>query len=222
MKKIILLSFIAFSSISFAQNFHVVDDSTALIKSTDQTPAHWYIEVFNDVEPDSLLLRWKAHTTNVPSIWQIDLDDQDNYTTNIQDGDTTDFYLHAGLAFTQKLIIGVTLNNTPGVGSIYFDLYEPSNPSNVVTITYHMIVTQSTASIIEVTDNSWLTQKGNTFSFEEDVIGNDLLIYGTDGRELFNGKIQKEMDFTSLGQNKIVYFIVDVNGEFKSAKFILK
>jgi len=221
MKKIILLSFFAFSSISFGQNFHVVNDSTALIKSTDQSPAHWYIEVFNDVDPDSLLLRWKAHTSGVPSAWQIDLDDQDNYTTNIQDGDTADFYLHANLAFTQKLIIGATLNNTTGVGSVYFDLYEPSNPSNVVQITYHFIITQGTASFIELEDNSWLSQKGNVFTFTDDAIGKELTIYSTEGKVLFSGKIEKEMNFESIKDSGIVYFLLENNGGYKTAKFYL-
>ncbi len=222
MKKILFILSFFFFNLSMAQNFHVVDDSTTLIKNTSQSPAHWYIEVFNDVNPDSLLLRWKAYTDGVPSAWQIDLDDQDNYTTDIQHGDTADFYLHAGLPGAQKLIIGATLNNTPGVGSVFFDLYEPSNPGNVVQIQYHFIVTENTASIIELADHSWLTQKGTVFVFDEEAVGQQLTIYSTTGAVLYSGKIEKEMNFESIKKAGIVYFLQENDGAYKSAKFLLK
>ena len=80
MKKIALLTYILLQvSFSWSQSFHFVNDSTALIKDTDQSPAHWYIEVYNDAGVDTVL-RWKAFFQNIPAAWQIDLDDQTNYT----------------------------------------------------------------------------------------------------------------------------------------------
>ena len=222
MKKIFTAAFLSITSLVIGQNFHVVNTTTTLTKTTDQSPAHWYIEVYNDVDPDSLLLRWKASFSNIPTGWQIDLDDQDNYTSDIQDNDSADFYLHAGLSFPQKLIIGATLNNTVGIGSVFFDLYEPSNASNVVQIEYHFIVTQSTLGIFELSDDSWLTQKGSLFIFNDDAIGHQLTIYSTEGKTLFSGIIEKEMDFEAIKNAGIVYFLQENKGEYKSAKFLLK
>ncbi len=222
MRKIFTVVFLVISSIAIGQNFHVANTTTTLTKTTDQSPAHWYIEVYNDVNPDSLLLRWKASFNNIPSAWQINLDNQDNYTTNIQDNDSADFYLHAGLSFPQKLIIGAVLNNTVGIGSVFFDLYEPSNLSNVVQIEYHFIVTQGTSGIIELSDNSWLSQKGSLFVFNDDAIGHQLTIYSTEGKVLFSGIIEKEMNFETMKNAGIVYFLQENKGEYKSAKFFLK
>jgi len=222
MKKIFTIAFLAISSLVIGQNFHVTNPTTTLVKTTDQSPAHWYIEVYNDVNPDSLLLRWKASFSNIPSAWQINLDDQDNYTTDINDGDSSDFYLHADLSFPQKLIIGAVLNNTTGVGSVFFDLYEPSNPSTVVQIEYHFIVTQGTLGIVELSDDSWLTQKENIFIFNDDAIGHQLTIYSTEGKTLFSGIIEKEMNFEAIKNAGIVYFLQENKGEYKSAKFLLK
>lgn len=128
-----------FTSTLFGQIFHFNEHSTTLSKTTDQSPAHWYIEIFTDISVDSTL-RWKAFFQSIPNEWQISLDDQTTYTTNIEDGDSADFTLFSGLPYAQKLIIGATLNDQPGIGSVFFDIFDPEFPEHRDTIEFHFIV----------------------------------------------------------------------------------
>ena len=128
-----------FTSSLFGQIFHFNEHSTTLVKTTDQSPAHWYIEIFTDISVDSTL-RWKAFFQSIPNEWQISLDDQTNYTTNISDGDSSDFTLFSGLPYAQKLIIGATLNDQPGIGSVFFDIFDPEFPEYRDTIEFRFII----------------------------------------------------------------------------------
>ena len=221
MKKTLTFAFILVATLSFGQSFHFVDTTTTLVKTTDQSPAHWYIEVYNDVQVDTLL-RWKASFSNIPAAWQISFDDQSNYYTNVLDGDSADFVLLTGLSFPQKLIIGGTLNGTPGVGSVYFDIYDPVNPTNVQRIEYHFVITQWSASIIEITSDNWVLQKENIFVFNNNIIGDHLVIYSVTGEKLYDGTIESNMNFPMLSNHGVVYFVMENNGEFKSAKFLFE
>ena len=219
MKKQIIALFILISNLSIGQVFHFVDTTTTLIKSTDQSPAHWYIEIFNDAAVDTNL-RWKASFSNIPSAWQIDFDDQTNYSTDVQHGDSSDFVLQTGLSFPQKLIIGAILNNTPGVGSVYFDIYDPYNSSVTHRIEFHFVVTQATASLIEVKNEDWLKQNGNLFSFDEKYIGRNLRIYSSAGQLLFHDKIEPTMHFSDLPKG-VVYFVAEEENGYASKKIML-
>ena len=123
-----------------AQVFHFDDTTTTIIKTTAQSPAHWYIEIFNDIGVDTTL-RWKTHFENIPPQWNINFETQGGYFDPVFDGDSADFILHDSLDFPQKLIIGAATANTPGNGSVFFDIYDPYNPTVVVTIEYHFIIT---------------------------------------------------------------------------------
>lgn len=123
-----------------AQVFHFNDSSTTLIKTTEQTPAHWYLEIHNDCGTDTML-RWKSHFVNVPPEWEINFDTQGGYFFPVLDGDSADFILHDTLDSPQKLIIGNHTNNTPGHGSVFFDIYDPNFPSYITTIEYEFIIT---------------------------------------------------------------------------------
>ena len=151
---IILTFFIGFQSLG--QIFHVSDTSALIIKTTNQSPAHWYIEVFSDITLDTSL-RWKAtHFDNVPPEWEILMDDQSASYSNVQVGDSADFALPANQPFARKLIIGAILNGTPGHGICYFDIYDPDNLSFVQTISYEFLVTDPVSGTIELNDNSFL------------------------------------------------------------------
>ena len=221
MKNYLLALFIGSVGLSFGQVFHLVDSTTTLIKSTDQSPAHWYIELYTDIAVDTNL-RWKASFSGIPAAWQIDLDDQTNYTVDIQDGDSSDFILISGLSFPQKLIIGATLNNTIGVGSVYFDIYDPYNPIVIHQIEFHFIVTQGTASIVAVNNDLWVQQKGSDFSFNEVLIGEKLKIYSKEGKVIYSGIVDPTMDFSSLRATGQVFFVVESKSGLKSAKFLLR
>lgn len=145
-----IVGFIFLVSKTQGQVFHFLDTTTTLIKTTDQSPAHWYLEIYNDTNLD-YTLRWKAIFLNIPIEWDINFDTQSALYDPVLDGDSADFILMDSLVFPQKLIIGATTNNTPGHGSVFFDIYDPANPSNLVTIEYEFIITGVPAGIEELT-----------------------------------------------------------------------
>lgn len=152
---ILILFIYAFNWQTTAQVFHIQDTGAVLVKTTDQSPAHWYIEIINDVGVDTTL-RWVAHFNNIPNEWVINFDDQNTNTEPVNDLDSADFVLHPWIEFPQKLIIGAMLNNKPGHGIIYFDIFDPANRQNLQIISYEFIV--SSAGIGEVSLPTWLIQ----------------------------------------------------------------
>jgi hypothetical protein len=123
-----------------AQVFHFNNTSTTLQLDVTASPAHWYIEIFNDVGVDTTL-RWKSNFVNIPGAWTIQFDVETALFTNIKSGDSADFILADSLLFPQKLIIGAFTNNTPATGSVFFDIYLPSDPAGKVTIEFFFIIT---------------------------------------------------------------------------------
>ncbi len=158
MKSLIIAVGLLVSLSSQAQVFHVSDSSALLVKTTSQSPAHWYIQVFSDCPVDTVL-RWKAtHFDNIPMEWEISIDDQTSSHFNVEVGDSADFNLLTNQPFATKLIIGAMLNGTPGHGICYFDVYLPENSSAVQTISYEFIVTPATNGIADL-DGSFLEWK---------------------------------------------------------------
>lgn len=182
-----------------SQAFHFNNTSTTLVKTTDQSPAHWYIEVYNDVSVDTTL-RWKASFSNVPAQWNINFDDQDNYYATVNDGDSSDFTLFSGLSFPQKLIIGAAFNGVPGNASIYFDIYDPADPSYVVTIEYRYIVTL--ADLNDLEEQDLVQRNGNYLIFDESLIGGMVQVIDEVGQIISEYDITNKVymeEFTSSG-----------------------
>jgi len=185
---IALLALLIFSNCCFGQSFHFNDTSTTLIKTTDQSPAHWYIEIFNDVGIDTNI-RWKANLQNIQTGWEISFDDQNSFYPSVLDNDSNDFVMYSGLAFPQKLIIGNTLNGVSGSGSVYFDIYDPNDPSNVTTIEYEFIVSKAPTGVEESDPFSDYTLADNLLSFRPKYNGAEYRIYTINGALLSTGKI---------------------------------
>lgn len=153
MKSIFLIVTICLTTlVTRAQNFHFVNHEFTLNKTTDQSPAHWYLEIYNDAGVDTNL-RWKAHFDFIPTQWVIHFDDQSNHFTNVQNLDSADFVLQSGLPFPQKLIIGAETNNTIGFGSVLFEIYDPFTPTNRDTIIFNFNITQGVANLSELETN---------------------------------------------------------------------
>lgn len=193
MKPFLLIFSLLTSIFSNAQVFHVDDTSAVLIKTTNQSPAHWYIEVISDVAVDTTL-RWKTTFSNIPTAWDINFDTQSTNHPIIHDGDSSDFTLLTGLDFPQKLIIGAMLNNTPGHGIVYFDIYNPLTPAVVQTISYEFIV--SALGINELL-NEGIIQLSNDVLYFENGKATNIAFFTLDGKlvaqdknvELFNCKL---------------------------------
>lgn len=212
MKNLVCIVGFLLSFHSWTQVFHVSDTSALLVKTTSQSPAHWYIEVFSDASVDTTL-RWKATLfDNIPPEWEILMDDQTVSHSNVQVGDSADFILLANQPFATKLIIGAILNGTPGHGICYFDIYDPYNPSVVQTISYEFIVTQSTNGIETMNDGSFLEWKEGVLKVKD---GRDAEFEVVDlsGKVLIKNKLINQLNISDLPKNQT--FIIKVKLETK-------
>jgi len=196
---VLVLSVFCFQTESKAQVFHVQDTSAVLIKTTDQSPAHWYIEIINDVGVDTTL-RWIAHFNNIPNEWVINLDDQNTNISPVNDLDSADFVLHPWFDLPQKLIIGATLNNRPGHGIVYFDIFDPANRQDLQTISYEFIV--STSGISELYLPTWLIQKGGII-YAESTENCLFKVYDLSGKSL--GETQNQLNINNYTGEIIVH-----------------
>ncbi|MFK7785667.1 MAG: T9SS type A sorting domain-containing protein [Crocinitomicaceae bacterium] len=209
MKFFSIIFFLSFGLNVSAQAFSFVDVSTDLVKTTDQSPAHWYLEIFNDVAVDTTM-RWKAvFGSSLPPQWEITFDDQDNFHQPVNDGDSADFTLLAAPPFPQKLIIGAILNNTPGNASVYFDIYDPADPSYVQTIEYRFIISMGSGTMgaEELTEEKWFTQAGRTFTFTEEFNSNEISLYDASGKCIYTSRIQSNSIIVPSQVTNGIYFI---------------
>lgn len=179
-----------------AQDFYFQDTETTLIKTTDQSPAHWYIEIFSNLDEDKTL-RWKTFFDHIPEEWSITFNDQTTNYFEVNDGDSADFILLSDQEFPQKLIIGAMLNNTPGNGTVSFEIYDPGTPASKDTIRFHFIISQGSLGMEE-------TAFYGQFRLENDVIssvnGNraDFSVFDETGRELVRKEKVNALDVSGL------------------------
>lgn len=146
MKSLRVLSLLLVFSFPFsglAQIFYFEDTETTLVKETNQSPVHWYVEIFSNIQVDSVL-RWKADFVNIPNEWNINFDCQSIVFPSVEHNDSADFLFWSEPEFPQKLIIGAMLNDIPGNGSVYFDIYDPYNREEVERIAFHFLISLST------------------------------------------------------------------------------
>lgn len=205
---IILTFFVGFQTLG--QVFHVSDTSALIIKTTNQSPAHWYIEVFSDIVMDTSL-RWKATLfNNVPPEWEILMDDQTASYSNVQVGDSADFDLPANQPFAKKLIIGAILNGTPGHGICYFDVYDPYNLSSIQTISYEFIVTSQTNGIIDLNDDSFLEYENGFLKIKNGQDAN-FEVYNQSGKLMLENKLTNSFRLSDLPNNELSIIKVCLN-----------
>lgn len=181
-----MLGFLAAMSLPvalYAQVFYFNTTSTTLIKDVSQSPAHWYIEIHSNLSIDTNL-RWKANFSNIPLDWVINFDTQSTFHSPVNDGDSANFTLLSGLAFPQKLIIGAEFNGVVGNGSVFFDVYDPNVPMEVVTIEYRFIATNS-AGLDEEGETSRIFIRDGKFVVPESMKGYPVVVYSIEGRELW-------------------------------------
>jgi hypothetical protein len=223
MKFICILSFLFVGFKAQSQAFSFDDTVTVLIKTTNESPAHWYLEIFNNVSVDTTL-RWKAvYGSTLPQEWDFNFDDQYQNYFPVLDGDSADFVLLANPLFPQKLIIGGHLNNTPGNGSIYFEIYDPNDLSTLVTIEYRFIVSQGSASISDLdSDENWFTQSGRSFTFPEAILGNEIVLYNLAGSRVYSINIESDALLLPSNLEPGVYFLtMKSENTYYSARVVL-
>jgi len=203
MKKLLLLALIALANISLAQSFHFEDTCTTLIKNTNQSPAHWYLEIFNDVGVDTTL-RWKAHFENIPVQWNINFDVQSQNWPTVLDGDSSDFTLFVSPDFPQKMIIGAMLNGTPGHGTVFFDIYNPEVPSFKQTICYEFIV--SAVGLDELQSVPFIRFKGNVLEVTN---GKETIldVYSLNGQQLLHSTDNTQFTIRGLSTQPVLIYL---------------
>lgn len=142
LKKFILYSFLFLFQIDYAsgQAFHFQNTITTIIKNINQSPVHWYIQIYNDVNIDTTL-HWRVDSIIAPAAWIFNFDDQNQFYSPVIAGDSADFVLYDSLQFPQKLIIGCSTNNTPGTGYAYITVYDPNDYLTATQIYYEFIIT---------------------------------------------------------------------------------
>lgn len=210
MKSLILSIGLFLSFYSTAQVFHVSDSSALLVKTTSQSPAHWYIQVYSDCPVDTVL-RWKAtHFDDIPAEWEIFMDDQTTSHSNVQVGDSADFNLPANQPFPTKLIIGGMLNGTPGHAICYFDVYDPAVPSQVQTISYEFIVTQATNGIADLED-SFLEWKAGILKTKDNRDAH-FEVLDLSGR-ILKKELTNQLIISELPKNQILLIQVKLEGK---------
>ncbi|MEO8146842.1 MAG: T9SS type A sorting domain-containing protein [Bacteroidia bacterium] len=201
-----------------AQAFHFQNTSATIIKNTSQSPAHWYIQIYNDVAVDTTL-RWKADVSGVPAAWNITFDDQNNFHNNVQTGDSADFTLFDSLSFPQKLIIGAWTNNVAATGSVFIDVYDPANPSYKVTLEYIFIISPFVGiPYIEADpENLKVEETKISFSFKEST---SFRITSQTGQLIYSDKIKNgSYDFSYLQPGVYVIYFFDDKKQYVK-KFI--
>lgn len=198
--------------LSIGQVFHFINTSTTLDVTTENSPAHWYIEIVSDISTDTTL-RWKSHWTNLPSQWQISFDDQSNIYPDVHDGDSADFTLFANSSAYQKLVIGNILNDQPGRNTLYFDIYDPNSPQDVTTISYVFKVAGSTTGIDDSkSQGEWVYFANNAIHCSDGFIDDSFQLYSLTGSMLYQGKISSNQE--SVPQlNTVGYVLLKVMHE---------
>ncbi len=173
-----------------AQVFDIPQPKTKLIKKTNQSPAHWYVEIEN-LTNDEQNLRWKfSRGRTCPEAWEFNFDVQTASYPLVLDKDSADFTLRKQEGLPQKLIIGNTLNNTPGEGTAYFDIYDPSQRDYVVTVEYAFVVTElNTAISNQVSKTELFTFRAGSLVFDPSLFGGQVVVLNTLGQVLVSQTI---------------------------------
>ena len=141
----------------------------------------------------------------------ITFDDQNAFVNPLNDGDESDFTLYGNPTFPQKLIIGNILNNTAGIGSAYFDVWDPADTSTTETIGFHFIITEGTANLDTEVQTTWYSQANNVLSFRDDLQGAEFELYDTSGKLLRKQTIDGEITLDIHEQ--VNHFMMRVHSE---------
>lgn len=224
MGKFRVFSFLIMLSFSFSgltQIFYFDDTETTLIKDTDQSPAHWYIEIFPNTPVDSVL-RWKSDFVNIPSEWSINLDCQTALFPVVEHNDSADFVLWSQPFVPQKLIIGATLNDTPGNGTVYFDIYDPYNPQVSERIAFHFIISLGDNNSLEESVLSSVLEMKNGMLYNISNTDLSCSIFDSQGKTIhFSDRFDKEIDLTDRKGELVFIVLVDGENNHYQLKIVL-
>jgi hypothetical protein len=216
-KHAFLLLFLGFLThfTTHSQVFYFNNTSTTLVKTVNQSPAHWYIEIFSNSATD-VTLKWKAILSQIPSQWVINFDDQTVNHTPVNDGDEAIFTLFPTGEFPQKLIIGAMFNNTPGIGMAAFEISDP-NTNDKDTIRYIFHVTDNLS--VEKSEISLPYSIKNGVLTIENNLENSVLIYDESGRVIDELNNCNSYTIKDLKKNSLFYIQLYCEQKVYSIKY---
>ena len=143
----------------------------------------------------------------MPAQWNANFDDQNMFYPTVLSGDSADFILYSGLSFPQKLIIGVTFNGTPGIGTYYFDIYNPETPDQFVTIQYHFIVSQASTELGEIYSSIGFQRIGDHILFSPQLLGQPLKVLDFGGKVVYEGIIASNLRIPKSSEGLIFWVL---------------
>lgn len=207
MRLILIFYLVILTFITHSQSFYFQEHETTLIKTTEQTPAHWYLEIFSNLNKDTTL-RWKSMFENIPNQWEIGFDTQAGSVVNIEHGDSADFTLMHDLTFPQKLIISAATNDTPGDGTVSFEIFDPENPVFRDTIHYHFKITQALG--IKSFNNEIYEIKSNEICVLNDE-KTQICISNSTGKIIYSTQDFRSYKLSQLPPNNYYFFSIIQN-----------
>ncbi|MCY7360904.1 MAG: T9SS type A sorting domain-containing protein, partial [Ignavibacteria bacterium] len=149
----------------------------------------------------------------------ITFDDQNSFHYDIHNNDSADFILFDSLDFPQKLAIGAITNNTPGHCSVYFEIYDPNNPTFKDTIEYKFIITEPVGIANEIgnTDGIKIIQNGILFSFNKPKA---YKIISATGQTVFESSTQSGVYYFSNLASGCYFIYIDDDKNSYIKKFV--
>lgn len=141
---VILVLITVFSGFGFSQTYHFPDTVRYFNKTTNFGTVHGYLEVIND-SGDTVPMQWISRRgTTCPAGWNFNFDDQNNFYGTVNHLDSAAFDLYPPGTFPQKMIIGLSHNGLPGIGSIYFTIFPRHERADSTVIEFHFTILQGT------------------------------------------------------------------------------
>jgi hypothetical protein len=219
----IILSFIliCWSQSAKAQLFYFEDTETTLTKTVDQSPAHWYIEIFTNSSIDTTLT-WEARFLNIPNEWVINLDCQNPngvWYPIVEDGDSEDFTLIANGDFPQKLIIGAMFNEVTGTGTVFFDIFDKEDPDYKIEIAYHFITTAGNLGLQEFANEKFELRKNKLHIRTNET--SEVSVFDLEGNKILDQVGEKEIDLSDFAM-RLVILQIRIGNDYYSLKTIPK
>lgn len=187
MLKKLLLLFIGclFAMAGNSQTFYFPDPIIYVDKTTSHISIHHYGEIHNWMAQDQPM-RWRVNLSTLPPNWDYSIDDPSNGFTYINHNDSADFILtdSTGLAFPEKMIIGVYHDGTPGGGDMVYTIWPQGSPQDSMQLTFRITVVEATAIDERAKPNQLLAEVSpGVFQLPTGV--EEVTVYDLQGRSVY-------------------------------------
>lgn len=200
------------------QVFYFDNTETTLVKTTDHSPIHWYINIYSASNEDETL-QWKSIFQTIPEEWIITLDDQTVYHQDVKHNDSSDFILFTTPEVTQKLIIGAQLNNQVGQGTVSFEISDPDMPGVSDTIHFHFNVSQGSLDIENpILSEQFRMEGGQLYTVSGEPAS--FFVFDQTGRRLVVQEGKALFDLTTLPAAGMYFFQILKGNNFYSFKIL--